>query len=69
MGVPANHAAKETKEWLKKHIKLMEWPRLTLGNVWMEPKIRVAQRQPTNLKDLEWICKEEWAEIPYLWDL
>ena len=34
-----------------------------LENLWSELKIRVAQRQPTNLKDLERINKEEWAKI------
>jgi hypothetical protein len=27
-------------------------------------KVRIAQRQPRNLKDLEKVCMEEWAKIP-----
>uniref|UniRef100_A0A6I8RG85 Uncharacterized protein n=1 Tax=Xenopus tropicalis TaxID=8364 RepID=A0A6I8RG85_XENTR len=42
------HTAKATKEWLKKK----------------HIKLRVAQRQPRNLRDLEMICKEEWTNIP-----
>ena len=41
--------AKATKEWLKKKLKL---------------KLRVAKRQPRNVKDLERICIEEWTKIP-----
>ena len=64
------HTAKATKEWLKKkQTKVLEWPNQSpdlspIENRWRELKLRVAKRQPWNLKDLERICKEEWTKIP-----
>ncbi len=61
---------KATKEWIKKkHIKILEGPSQSpdlnpIENLWRELKVWVAKCQPQNLKDLEWICKEEWDKIP-----
>ena len=63
------HTAKATKEWFrKKHIKVLKWPSQSpdlnpIENLSRELKLRVAKRQPRNLKDLERICKEEWTKI------
>ncbi|KAI4880112.1 hypothetical protein NFI96_005082 [Prochilodus magdalenae] len=63
------HTARITKEWLrKKQIKVLEWPGPSpdlspIEDLWRELKLRVSQRQPRNLADLEEICVEEWASL------
>jgi hypothetical protein len=64
------HTSRATMEWpRKKQLKVLEWPRQSpdlnpIENCWSELKVRIAQRQPRNLKDLEKVCMEEWAKIP-----
>ncbi|KAI4895445.1 hypothetical protein NFI96_018729 [Prochilodus magdalenae] len=63
------HTARITKAWLrKKHIKVLEWPSQSpdlnpIEDIRRELKLRVSQRQPRNLADLEEICVEEWGSL------
>jgi hypothetical protein len=56
------HTAKATLEWFKgKH----QSPDLNpIENLWYDLKFSVHQRNPSNLKELEQFCLEEWAKIP-----
>ena len=52
-----------------KHLNVLEWPSQSpelnpIENLWYDLKIVVHQRNPSNLKDLEQFCLEEWAKIP-----
>ena len=64
------HTAKATLEWFKgKHVNVLEWPSQSpdlnpIENLWSDLKIAVHKRKPSNLKELEQFCKEEWAKIP-----
>ena len=64
------HTAKATLEWLQnKNEKVLEWstqsPDLNpIEYLWKDLKIAVHKHSPSNLTELEQICKEEWGEIP-----
>ncbi len=60
------HTAKITKEWLHNNsVTVLEWPSQSPDlNLWRDLKMAVHQRLPSNLTELERICKEEWQRIP-----
>ena len=35
-----------------------------IENLWRDLKIAVQQRSPSNLTELERICREEWEKLP-----
>ena len=64
------HTAKSTLEWFKgKHLNVLECPSQSpdlnqIEILWYDLKIAVHQWNPSNLKELEQFCFEEWATIP-----
>jgi transposase len=56
-------------EWLRdESLNVIEWPSLSLDlnpieHLWRDLKI-VQQRSPSNLTELERICREEWEKLP-----
>ncbi|KAL0153766.1 hypothetical protein M9458_050882 [Cirrhinus mrigala] len=64
------HTAKITKEWLHNNsVTVLEWPSQSpdlnpIERLWRDLKMAVHQRLPSNLTELERICKEEWQRIP-----
>ncbi|KAL0148387.1 hypothetical protein M9458_056287 [Cirrhinus mrigala] len=64
------HTAKITKEWLHNNsVTVLEWPSRSpdlnpIEHLWRDLKMAVHQRLPSNLTELEKICKEEWQRIP-----
>uniref|UniRef100_A0A9J7YS80 Transposase n=1 Tax=Cyprinus carpio carpio TaxID=630221 RepID=A0A9J7YS80_CYPCA len=59
------HTAKITKEWLHNNsVTVLEWPSQSpdlnpIEHLWRDLKMPVHQRLPSNLTELERICKEE----------
>uniref|UniRef100_A0AAQ5ZFC8 PLAC domain-containing protein n=1 Tax=Amphiprion ocellaris TaxID=80972 RepID=A0AAQ5ZFC8_AMPOC len=64
------HTAKITKEWLQNNsVIILDWPSQSpdlnpIEHLWRDLKMAVHQRSPSNLTELERICKEEWQRIP-----
>ncbi|KAI2659232.1 Ras association domain-containing protein 5 [Labeo rohita] len=58
------------KEWLHNNsVTVLEWPSQSpdlnpIEHLWRDLKMAVHQRLPSNLTELERICKEEWQRIP-----
>ena len=50
-------------------LNVFEWPSQSpdlkpIEHLWRTIKIAVQQRSPSNLTELERICREEWEELP-----
>ena len=64
------HTTKTTQEWLRDtSLNVLEWPSQSpdlnlTEHLWRDLKIAVQQRSPSNLTDLERICREEWEKLP-----
>ena len=61
---------KTMQEWLwDKSLNVLEWPSQSqdlnpFKHLWRDLKIDVQRRSPSNLTELERICKEEWEKLP-----
>ena len=59
------------QEWLRdKSLNVLEWPNQSLDlkpieQHWRDLKIAVQRRSPSNLTELERICREEWEKLLY----
>ncbi|KAL0192435.1 hypothetical protein M9458_010731, partial [Cirrhinus mrigala] len=63
------HTAKITEWLLNNSVTVLEWPSQSpdlnpIEHLWRDLKMAVHQRLPSNLTELERICKEEWQRIP-----
>ena len=64
------HTAKTRQEWLRdKSLNVLEWssqsPDLNpIEHHRRDLKIAVQRRSPSNLTELEKICREEWEKLP-----
>ncbi|KAG2466809.1 TC1A transposase, partial [Polypterus senegalus] len=64
------YTAEIMKEWLHNNsVTVLEWPSQShdlnpIEHLWRDLKMAVHQRLPSNLTELERICKEEWQRIP-----
>ena len=59
------HTAKTTEEKLRDtSLNVLEWPSQSpIKHLWRDLKIAVQQRSPSNLTELERICREEWEKL------
>ena len=66
-GSPSNRT---TQEWLlDKSLNVLEWPSQRpdlnpIEHLWRDLKIAVQRRSPSNLTELERICREEREKLP-----
>uniref|UniRef100_A0AAZ3PR59 Tc1-like transposase DDE domain-containing protein n=1 Tax=Oncorhynchus tshawytscha TaxID=74940 RepID=A0AAZ3PR59_ONCTS len=63
------HVQKTTEWLLDKSLNVLEWPSQSpdlnhIEHLWRDLKIAVQRRSPSNLTELEMICREEWEKLP-----
>uniref|UniRef100_A0AAZ3R0A5 Tc1-like transposase DDE domain-containing protein n=1 Tax=Oncorhynchus tshawytscha TaxID=74940 RepID=A0AAZ3R0A5_ONCTS len=64
------HTAKTTQKWLQdKSLNVLEWPSQSpdlnlIEHLLKNLKIAVQRCSPSNLTELERICREEWEKLP-----
>ena len=64
------NTVKTMQEWLQdKSLNVIEWPSRStdlnpIEHFWRDLKIAVQRHSPSNLTELEGICREEWEKLP-----
>ena len=64
------HTAKTMQESIQdKSLNVLEWPSQSsdlnpIEHLWRDLKIAVQRRSPSNLTELERICRKEWEKLP-----
>ena len=64
------HTAKTTQDWLRDNfVNVLEFPSQSpdlnpIRHLWRDLIIAVHRLSPSNLMELERICREEWQKIP-----
>jgi hypothetical protein len=64
------HTAKTTQEWIRdKSLNVLEWSSQSLDlnpikHLWKDMTKSVQRHTPSNLTELERICREEWEKLP-----
>ena len=64
------HTAKITKEWLRNNsVTILDLPSQSpdlnpIEHLWRDLKMAVHQHSPSNLTELERLCKKEWQRMP-----
>ena len=67
--ITLKHSAETTQRWLRDNsVNVLEWPNQSpdlnlMEHLWRDLRMAVHQQCPSNLTELEMICREGWQKI------